>query len=363
MNSPHNGGEGDVIAEIESEFKMIQSRVRENKALFDQTSAEVKKWEQENVRTTSNLRRIQEPEAFATSPRADIRVAYDEAMEAKTRLLTMRGQMEKLEENQSNLEQYGGLLERVLQRLKGFNMPGASPSASRQDRIPLSLAGQQIIRIVQAQEDERQTLANQLHDGPAQSLTNFILQAEVCERLFNRDPDRASVELRHLKEAASSSFQKVRDFIFDLRPMMLDDLGLIPTLNRYAEYFQQKFEVELQFNHTGEERRIATYTEVMTFRSIQSLLVISRDYLMAQTIKLMVDLGTDFVKASVEDDGQGFDPEIDLDPNQGDSNVQRLNSIRERVELIGGTMEIFSEEGAGSQFQIVLPIRDEEDFG
>ena len=90
--------------------------------------------------------------------------------------------------------------------------------------------------------------------------------------------------------------------------------------------------------------------------------MISRDYLMAQNIKLMVDLGTDFVKASVEDDGQGFDPEIDLDPSQGDSNVQRLNSIRERVELVGGTMEIFSEEGEGSQFQIVLPIRD-EDFG
>ena len=64
---------------------MIQSRIRENKALFDQTSAEVKKWEQENVRTTSNLRRIQEPEAFATSPRADIRETYDQAIEAKTR--------------------------------------------------------------------------------------------------------------------------------------------------------------------------------------------------------------------------------------------------------------------------------------
>ena len=63
----------------------------------------------------------------------------------------------------------------------------------------------------------------------------------------------------------------MRDFIFDLRPMMLDDLGLIPTLNRYAEYFQQKFDIELQFNHTGEERRIAAHTEVMTFRSIQSL--------------------------------------------------------------------------------------------
>jgi two-component system sensor histidine kinase DegS len=79
-----------------------------------------------------------------------------------------------------------------------------------------------------------------MHDGPAQSLTNLILQAEICERLFDSDPVRARAELGNLKDAVTSNFQKVREFIFDLRPMMLDDLGLNPTLRRYVQEFEAK---------------------------------------------------------------------------------------------------------------------------
>ena len=79
-----------------------------------------------------------------------------------------------------------------------------------------------------------------MHDGPAQSLTNFILQAEICQRFFDRNPDKAAEELENLKNDASMTFQKVRDFIFDLRPMMLDDLGVVPTVRRYTESFRRK---------------------------------------------------------------------------------------------------------------------------
>jgi two-component system sensor histidine kinase DegS len=82
-----------------------------------------------------------------------------------------------------------------------------------------------------------------MHDGPAQSLTNFILQAEICQRLFDRNPERAAEELDNLKTAASVTFQKVRDFIFDLRPMMLDDLGVVPTVRRYVDSFKEKTDI------------------------------------------------------------------------------------------------------------------------
>ena len=75
-----------------------------------------------------------------------------------------------------------------------------------------------IVGIINAQEEERKRLSRVMHDGPAQSLTNFILQAEICQRLFDRDPDRAAVELDNLKTNASRTFQKIRDFIFDLTP-------------------------------------------------------------------------------------------------------------------------------------------------
>jgi two-component system sensor histidine kinase DegS len=354
----------ELIAEIQAEYDAIKNRIKENQALADQSQVEVQRLQERNVAVNARMRRIED--AFDTVPRQDIRVTYEDAIDAKSRLLTMRAQLEKLQEGQQQLDNQGQILARLLEKLKSagqFGLGGYSPSGSGggTPKATLSLDGQAIVRVVQAQEQERQALANKLHDGPAQSLTNFILQAEVCQRLFDRDPDRASQELTNLKAAASQSFQKVRDFIFDLRPMMLDDLGLIPTLRRYAENFEQKSETKLQFNVVGEERRMAKHTEVMMFRSIQSLLSICRDQLSAKTIRLMLDVGTDTIKAVVEDDGQGFDVETVFNASLGDARVQGLNALNERIELVGGKLDIYSEEGSGSRFQLILPIFEDEE--
>lgn len=349
-----------VLGEVQTELDALKLRLRESRTTIEQNAAEVKRLEDEYARAKNQLARVHA--SFDTVPRPDIKVAYDTLLDTQGRLMSMRGQLEKLRAGQEQLEYFATLLEGVVELLEsqGPAMLSSHAGITAAPRPKLSATGETIIRIVQAQEDERQLMAKNLHDGPAQSLTNFILQAEVCQRLFDRDPDRASVELNNLKTAASASFQKVRDFIFDLRPMMLDDLGLVPTLRRYTENFRQKYEVTVDFNSTGEERRIPKHTEVMMFRSIQSLLGITRDYLGAKNIKIQLDMGSEIISARMEDDGKGFDPEVALDHRRGDSNVQGLNAVRERVELVGGEVDIYSAPGEGSRFQIVLPIYEEE---
>jgi len=211
--------------------------------------------------------------------------------------------------------------------------------------------------MVEAQETERQRLARQMHDGPAQSLTNFILQAEICQKLFDRNPARAEEELTNLKTAASSTFQKVRDFIFDLRPMMLDDLGLVPTIRRYVEAFQEKTEIATQLNILGDERRLPGHLEVMMFRSIQTVMSNARDNLGAKYANILLDVGPEWLKASIEHDGRSFDPEQAL-ARQGTDDSTGLRTLKERVELVGGTIDIFSAEGEPSRFTIMLPLVD-----
>jgi two-component system sensor histidine kinase DegS len=147
----------------------------------------------------------------------------------------------------------------------------------------------------------------------------------------------------------------VRDFIFDLRPMMLDDLGLVPTIRRYVEAFQDKTSIQMQLNILGEERRLPSHIEVMMFRLLQEIMGNARDNLNAKYINIVLDVGgPDWIKATVEHDGRGFDPEEVLSEEGGD-NVLGLRALKERIELVGGNLDITSAEEEASHYTILLP--------
>jgi two-component system sensor histidine kinase DegS len=209
-----------------------------------------------------------------------------------------------------------------------------------------------IQQIIEAQEEERRTLSRQIHDGPAQALSNFILKTEIAMRLFETDQDRAKEELSSLKTAAASTFGQVRDFIFDLRPMMLDDLGLVPTVRRYSEALKEKTGLEINFVITGNERRIEPHIEVLTFRAIQTLLINIRDHAQATQAKVMLDMGDRLIRVSVEDNGKGFDPDTQLDE---DAQKQGISALRNRIDKIGGTLDVESAAGEGTRIAFTIP--------
>jgi len=191
-------------------------------------------------------------------------------------------------------------------------------------------------------------------------LTNFILQAEICQRLFDRNPDRAAEELDNLKTTASVTFQKVRDFIFDLRPMMLDDLGVVPTVRRYIESFREKTDIETSLEILGEERRLESHREVLLFRAIQELMVEARDYGSPNKLIVKLDMGGENIKASVEDNGRGFDMEAALsgETSHPDPRAQNIATLKEKYELVGGSVVVMSSETDGTLVRLELPAND-----
>jgi two-component system, NarL family, sensor histidine kinase DegS len=203
---------------------------------------------------------------------------------------------------------------------------------------------------VNAQEAERQRLSRQMHDGPAQAMSNFILQTEIAMRLLDVDPAQAKEELSNLKNSALGTFQKVRNFIFELRPMMLDDLGLVPTIRKYVEAFKEQTSLDAALTVTGVERRMEPYLEVMIFRAIQELLGNAARHSQAAAVKLHIDMGNENVRVSVDDNGRGFDPEAAL---TGGSLGLKL--IQERVEMLGGKFDVDSAIGKGARIVITVP--------
>lgn len=324
----------------------VQQELKEVDMLIQQTSAEVDRLVQKNARAAARVRQVESQ--FETIPRDDIKAAYSALVENQQRLFTMRGQLENLQSDQKNLSRIAELYKRILEQTEPtVDSPTAAAGAPKPPQAIVT-------SIIEAQERERQRLSRQMHDGPAQSLTNLVLQAEICERLFDRDPERARVELAELKKNVVGTFQKVKGFIFDLRPMMLDDLGLMPTLKRYVEGLTDSGFPGVTLTITGKERRLVAYKEVTIFRLIQELINIAREHGRATTVKITMDMGESQARITVEDNGSGFD--LDEALTSADAARLGLLPLRERVEMLGGQVNFVSTTGQGIRTTCTLPI-------
>jgi len=334
----------ELVHSTRAEIEQAQRELREVKMMLDQSQAEVVKLTQRNAASAAALRQMQVN--LEATPRADIKAAYDAAQDSQQRLFTMRGQLEKLQSDQTNKEK---LVDQLTQMLAALESAGVSgPANGGGEGKPM------IVRIVEAQEAERQRLSRQIHDGPAQALSNFILQSEIAMRLFEVDPERARAELMALKTSASSTFQKIRDFIFDLRPMMLDDLGLMPTVKRYVDTFKEKSGIQATFAATGAEKRFENAREIMVFRGVQELLGNVRNHASASQVKVTMDMDESRVRVTVEDNGKGFDPAAVFGATQ--HKTIGLPTLKERMELLGGQLEIDAQPGQGTRAAMECPL-------
>ena len=159
-------------------------------------------------------------------------------------------------------------LEIVAAEAGGGAGPAAAAPPESTDTLPPSLS-----RVVlNAQEDLRREIARSMHDGPAQSLTNITLQAQIVERLLDRDLDMARAELRLLVQMVQQTLEATKNFIFDVRPMVLDDLGLVPTLRRAARDRGRRAHVPVEFDSMGADRRLPQDVESTVFRVLDEAL-------------------------------------------------------------------------------------------
>ncbi|MCB8928503.1 MAG: sensor histidine kinase [Ardenticatenaceae bacterium] len=335
------------LEETQKDYEQTQRDLKEIDILIKQSAAEVERLAQRNSQVTSYTRQLQTN--FETLPREDIKEAYEALNDVQQRLFTMRGQLEKLQSDQRNLERLAEVQRKIMELTDGA-MPLSSSGGRRRMEQP------NVIRVIQTEEAVRQGLVRKMHDSVASSISNFILQAEICQRFFDVNPDRARTELNALKSSAGSTFSNVKDFIFDLRPMMLDDLGVVPTLRRYAESFQEKNGVPVPITVTGVERRLESHIEVTVFRNVQELLQNAMNHAQATQIQIQVDMGSEQVTAVVEDNGSGFNVD---DALNGNGKTIGLSTLRERTEMLGGELNIQSNIGQGTRIEFSIPIIDE----
>ena len=389
------------------EHGRVADALKQLRVVEQQTAKELERLNHVKVLEGAKVRELEEH--LETHSRQDIRTVYLAASEAEMRAFMMSEQRDHLREKLRLYTRYERMLSRLMEAVRSLPGGDAAQPASRWGASAVSpapswnvsavmpapqlpggtLAGlpamgpnttsswpsgpalspgsypaaqpatsahgdtSVLARVIQAQESVRQRMAQRLHDGPTQSMANVVLTAELCERLIHSDPGRALVELAKLKMIVNGALQETRKLTFELRPMTLDDLGLMTTLRRYATELSSTQSAEISVKAQG-ERRLPTTTEVSLFRVAQEAVVNAIEHGHASAVVVSVSMRQEKLVLLVEDNGQGFDVEPALKRALA-GETMGIASMQERAELLGGWLKIESARGRGTRVELSIP--------
>jgi two-component system sensor histidine kinase DegS len=213
------------------------------------------------------------------------------------------------------------------------------------------------MRIVEAQEGERARLAREVHDGPAQALSNGIFQVEVVERLLDRDEMLARAELRLLRDILNRELRSVRAYLSQLRPPLLADLGLGGAISDAAQQVGNIIGVVVAVELDDGLDDLPETVEIVILRVIQEALQNVRKHASASSVRIRVVREKDVWTVEIRDDGRGFDP--DATPVSGRRNFG-LQFMRERADLIGARFEVRSRPDLGTVVRMAIPAGVED---
>lgn len=220
------------------------------------------------------------------------------------------------------------------------------------------------LKVIEAQELERKRIARDMHDGPAQSMTNLVIKTELCIKLLDKDIDRTKLELQTLKSHIRSTIDETRRMIYNLRPMSIDDLGLAPTLNRLVEKMSEELGFLVNYNvvDNGEydQSEIDPIINLTLYRITQEALNNVRKYSEATNVSVELIFDPHTIVLDVTDNGIGFevgDMKLNLQDNRGFG----MSMMKERANLLNSELQIVSEKGKGTTIHIRVPLIEKEE--
>ena len=206
-------------------------------------------------------------------------------------------------------------------------------------------------QIINAQEEERLRVARELHDETAQALASVLVRQRVAER--SPDPETLRQTMADLRALTADALEGVRRMALELRPTILDDLGLAAALDACARHFSQRSGLPVDFRAVGRPERLRPEVELVVYRVVQEALSNVARHSGATRAEVSVIAESSTLIVSVADDGRGFDPAAALD-----SRPQSLGlfGMRERAALVGGQLGIESAPGRGTRVRLEVPL-------
>jgi signal transduction histidine kinase len=214
------------------------------------------------------------------------------------------------------------------------------------------MRGELLERLIAAQEDERRRLARELHDEVGQAISSIMLDLAMAVDGLPPDAVAARERLSQSRALAAQTLGELRKVIYDLRPEVLDQLGLIPALRSYAKSHLEGKNIKVQLKLRGLKGRLPQRTETTVFRVMQEAITNVIRHAGATAVTAEITVKDSVLVASVEDNGRGFDVDtaFKLPESWG------LRGIRERATAVGGKLSIESKPGRGTRIKFEIPL-------
>ncbi|MDX6151695.1 sensor histidine kinase [Marinococcus sp. PL1-022] len=335
---------------LQEELKEIQEHISETIERSDQLEVEARVARNQLAEVSKRFRQFSDEE---------VQKVYEKANESQVNLAVVRQEEKRLRDRRDNIERRLIQLDETIER--------AETLVSQVGIVYNFLAGdlQDVgefvenarekhefgLQIIEAQEDERKRVAREIHDGPAQTLAHVLLRSELVEKISReKSAEEAIQEFRELRVLIRSSLGEVRRIIYDLRPMAIDDLGLVPTLQKYLRHLEDNTGMVTEFTTKGKEARVAPNLEIGLFRIVQEAAQNAYKHAKPDLLRVQLEQRPTSITILIKDDGKGFDVNKERDKSFG------LLGMRERVNALGGELTIDSVVGQGTRVKVFVPV-------
>jgi len=214
-------------------------------------------------------------------------------------------------------------------------------------------------KLLKTQEMDRNRISRDLHDSTVQSLTSFGHKLEYCTRMVDKDPSKVKLELQSMINANKEIINDMREIIFDLRPMSLNNIGFVSSVESYCQHLRRNDNLDVVLKISGQEQELSSITSVTLYRILQEACNNALKHSKANKIYIRISFFDDFIELDVDDNGVGFDLQVIEERSQEDFlHGFGLSTMRERAKLLSGTFSINSRPGFGTKIHVSVPLKE-----
>ncbi|BCZ45575.1 signal transduction histidine-protein kinase/phosphatase DegS [Clostridium gelidum] len=354
----------NIVDNIRKDKENLKLEIEKVRADVARVIDEVDELEKQDKASRKRLAKVSAN--FNKYSESDIKEAYERAEDIRVKFYIKKNEEKLLREKRDSLElalkktmvniENGEKIINQISIAMGYLEGDIFSALEGTDKNSEMFIG---IKILEAQESERKRIARDIHDGPAQHMANVVMKVDICTMVLKKDFEEGLKELEDLKGSVKVALREVRSIIFDLRPMSLDDLGLIQTIQQTVNSISEESNINIKVKLKPIKTEIESIIQVAVYRIIQEIFNNIRKHSKAKNAEVRMDFGVKYLMLIITDDGVGFNVEETLKRVRTKGTSYGLIGIFDRVNQLQGEIEIKSSKKTGTTYTVKLPINRE----